>query len=225
MCYHVSLNKDIKVVEKEFGKKVDAPELFQTGYHLNGFAQPYLPVLSTQDATSISMYRWKLLPHWLKSESDWKANTLNAKGEELFEKGAYKTYWQNRCLVICNGFFEPHHPSGQKKAQSYYVKPKAGGFFTLGAVYSVWKDIPTFSIITVAASPLLEEIHNEKKRMPLILDGDRADAWLLPDLSKTEMAGLMTPYPEDDRLEGFRVMDGVTNSRIDTNIPEVLVAL
>ncbi|UCS92294.1 SOS response-associated peptidase [Echinicola marina] len=222
MCYHVSLNKDIKTVEKDFDKKVAEPDRFQSGYHLNGFAQPYLPVLSTHDKKAIHMYRWKLFPHWVKDESSWRANTLNAKGEELFEKGSYKAYWKNRCLVICNGFFEPHHPYGQKKAQSYYIRPKEGGYFTLGAIYSVWHDIPTFSIITVPANPLLEEIHNEKKRMPLVLDGDQAEAWLIEDLNKDEMTDLMVPYPNDSKMEGYRVMDGVTNSRLDTNVPEVL---
>ncbi|WP_215222700.1 SOS response-associated peptidase [Echinicola shivajiensis] len=222
MCYHVSLNKDIKTVEKDFDKKVAEPDLFQSGYHLNGFAQPYLPVLSTHDKNAIHMYRWKLYPHWVKDESSWRANTLNAKGEELFEKGSYKAYWKNRCLVICNGFFEPHHPDGQKKAQSYYIRPKEGEYFTLGAIYSVWHDIPTFSIITVPANPLLEEIHNEKKRMPLVLDGDQAEAWLIEDLNKDEMTDLMVPYPNDSKMEGYRVMDGVTNSRLDTNVPEVL---
>ena len=69
---------------------------------------------------------------------------------------------------------------------------------------------------------MLAEIHNERKRMPLILDGDAADAWLLQDLAKEEMADFMVPYPHDDLLEGYRVMDGVTNTRLNTNVGEVL---
>lgn len=222
MCYHVSQHKPIKAIEEEFDRPVLQTELFEQGYHLNGFAQPYLPVISTDNKGVVDMYRWKLIPHWVKKEADWKANTLNAQGEELFEKGSYKNYWKNRCLVICTGFFEPHYVEGQKKSQSYYIRPKSSDFLTLGGIYSTWNHIPTFSIITVKASPLLTEIHNEKKRMPLILDGDQAEAWLIQDLKKEEMADLMAPYLHDERLEAYRVMDGVTNTRIDTNVEEVL---
>ncbi len=225
MCYHVSQHKGLETIRDRFKKPVTDPDLFEQGYHLNGFAKPYLPVISTDNKDIISMYRWKLYPHWVKQESDWKANTLNAKGEELFEKSTYIPYWKNRCLVICTGFFEPHHIEGQKQVQSFYIKPREGDFFTLGGVYSWWNNIPTFSIITVKASPLLGKIHNQQKRMPLILDGDHAEAWLLPDLQKEEMSGLMAPYAHDGKLEGYRVMDGVTNPRVNTNVEEVLKAI
>ncbi|ERM81378.1 hypothetical protein P872_09665 [Rhodonellum psychrophilum GCM71 = DSM 17998] len=222
MCYHVSEQLKLELIQERFSRQAINRELFEQAFYLSGFAQPYLPAISTHDPKVIDMYRWKLIPHWVKEESDWKANTLNAKGEELFEKGSYKNYWKNRCLLICTGFFEPHHPEGQKKSQSFYIKPKTSEFITLGGIYSVWNNIPTFSIITVPASPLLAEIHNERKRMPLILDGDAADAWLLQDLAKEEMADLMVPYPHDELLEGYRVMDGVTNTRLNTNVEEVL---
>ncbi len=135
MCYHVSQHKPIEAIEEEFDRPVQQSELFEQGFHLNGFAQPYLPVISTDNKGAIDMYRWKLIPHWVKKEADWKANTLNAQGEELFEKGSYKNYWKNRCLVICTGFFEPHYVEGQKKSQSYYIRPKSSAFRTLGGIY------------------------------------------------------------------------------------------
>ncbi len=222
MCYHVSTHLGLEPIHKHFKREVKSQELFQQAYHLGGFSQPYLPAISTHDPLVIDMFRWKLIPHWVKKESDWKANTLNAQGEELFEKGSYKNYWKNRCLLICTGFFEPHHVEGKKQSQSFYIRPKDSEFFTLGGIFSFWNDIPTFSVITVEASPLLAQIHNEKKRMPLVLDGEAAEAWLLKDLTKDEMSDLMVPYRDDSKLGAYRVMDGVTNSRIDTNVPEVL---
>ena len=61
--------------------------------------------------------------------------------------------------------------------------------------------------------------------MPLILERERAEAWVLPDLTKPEMTDLMKPYEHDNKLTTYRVMDGVTNSRLDTNVPEVLEPL
>ena len=56
--------------------------------------------------------------------------------------------------------------------------------------------------------------------MPLILEGDKAEAWVLPDLTKPEMTDLMKTYEEN--LITYRVLDGVTNSRLNTNVPEVI---
>jgi putative SOS response-associated peptidase YedK len=77
----------------------------------------------------------------------------------------------------------------------------------------------------VEASPLMAEIHSEKKRMPLILEGDKAEAWVLPDLTKPEMTDLMQTYDKDENLIAYRVLDGVTNSRLNTNVPEVIEPL
>ncbi|HSF52699.1 MAG TPA: SOS response-associated peptidase [Algoriphagus sp.] len=226
MCYHVSSSLDSDRLKSVLKKKVvlNAGK-YVPGHHFHGFSKPYLPVISTLKPEALDFFRWMLIPGWVKTEKDFKSNTLNATCEDLFEKPSYRSYWKNRCLIAVSGFFEPHQVAGQKSSQTYYVRPKEGEILTLGGIFSVWQGMPTFSIITVPASPLLEEVHNEKKRMPLILDGDNAAAWLLPDLSREEMTNLMIPYPEDSKLEAFRVMDGVLNTRMDTNIPEVTVAV
>ena len=61
--------------------------------------------------------------------------------------------------------------------------------------------------------------------MPLILEGDKAEARVLPDLTKPEMTDLMKTYDKDESLIAYRVLDGVTNSRLDTNGPEVIEPL
>ncbi len=126
MCYHVSEQLKLELIQQRFSRQAINRELFEQAYHLNGFAQPYLPTISTHDNKIIDMYRWKLIPQWAKKETDWKATTLNAKGEEIFDKSSFRNYWKNRCLLICTGFFEPHYTEGQKKSQSYYIKSKTG---------------------------------------------------------------------------------------------------
>lgn len=222
MCYHVSSSLASDQLKTILNKKVVLhAEYYTPGHHFHGFSKPYLPVVSTLNPEALDFFRWMLIPGWVKDEKKFKANTLNATSEDLFEKPSYRSYWKNRCLIAVSGFFEPHHVAGQKSNQSYYVRPKEGEIFTLGGIFSVWNEIPTFSIITVPASPLLEKVHNEKKRMPLILEGESAEGWLLPDLNKDEMTDLMIPFPDDSKLETFRVMDQVHNTRVDTNIPEV----
>lgn len=234
MCYHVSQHKDVKDIRKKIPAKFreDNADKFKPVYHVSGFAKPWLPVLvSDRGVKTLDFFRWGLIPGWVKEEKDWKANTLNARNDEFFEKASYKNYWRNRCLIVCTGFFEPHTPekgvaSKSQKTESWYIKSTADEFFTLGAVYSFWKGMPTFSIITTTASPLMAEIHNEAKRMPLILDNeDVRDSWLLGDLKQEEMGDLMGYRPEDKYLDAFRTIDGVMNNRVDTNVPEVLTPL
>jgi len=39
------------------------------------------------------------------------------------------------------------------------------------------------------------------------------------------MIDLRKPYLHDEKLAAYGVLDGVTNSRIDTNVPEVIEPL
>ena len=45
----------------------------------------------------------------------------------------------------------------------------------------------TFAIVTTSANSLMKQIHNSKERMPTILPGDLAQAWLYKDLSDQEI--------------------------------------
>nr|WP_229203411.1 SOS response-associated peptidase family protein [Dyadobacter jejuensis] len=204
-------------------KPIKSEVEFVPKFHFNGFDKPMIPVVSIRTPDVVSLYRWRLVPEWVGKEGEWKANTLNARNDELFEKPAYKSYWTNRCLVLCTGFFEPHTPAGTSQTHSWYIRPAAGGLFMLGGIFTHWQNQYTFSIITTDAGPHMAAVHNEGERMPLILDGPEAEAWLSPQLTQAEMKALMVPYADESRLKTYRVMDGVFNARKDTNCPEVLL--
>ncbi|MDZ7820343.1 MAG: SOS response-associated peptidase family protein [Candidatus Marinimicrobia bacterium] len=48
----------------------------------------------------------------------------------------------------------------------------------LGRIRSPGSNRTGFSILTTAANPLLEVIHNSRKRMPVILPPEKETAWL-----------------------------------------------
>lgn len=125
---------------------------------------------------------------------------MNAESESIFEKASYKSYiGKNRGLLYVTGFYEPHKVLGKKETENYFIYYPTREIFTLGIVYSQFTDqdtgetYPTFSIITTPANPLLEEIHNEKKRMPLIIGEQDRDAWLFAN-RREEITQLMKPY-------------------------------
>lgn len=223
MCYHVSNELDAKEIAEEFRLPVVKLEKFEKKYDFNGFEKPYLPVISMENPKELTTYRWRLVPDWVKDEKDWKANTLNARNDELFTKPSYRDFWQNRCLVICTGFFEPHYPEiGGKEHESWYIKPKIKKFFALGAIYSVWKGMHTFSIVTKDATPKMAHVHNDGERQPLILTGNAALSWLTPDLTQDEMSSLMSFSYPDEQLNAYRTVDGIYNARQDTNVPDAI---
>jgi putative SOS response-associated peptidase YedK len=191
MCYKVS-TPDKDQLEGYFQKQeINQGQLFtvndfQHYYHADGFTMPFLPVTTSDQPRVVQPALWKLLPHWVKNEAEAKkyANTLNATCEAIFEKASFKPYiGRNRALLWINGFFEPHHPSA-KVTVPYYIHSMDGNPFTLGCVYSNWLDqdtgelIKTFSIITTPANELLSQIHNDKKRMPLVIPPDQRQRWL-----------------------------------------------
>ncbi len=70
MCYHVSEQLKLELIQEKFSRQAINRELFEQANHLNGFAQPYLPAISTHDPI-IDIFRWKLIPHWVKNGTDW----------------------------------------------------------------------------------------------------------------------------------------------------------
>jgi putative SOS response-associated peptidase YedK len=51
----------------------------------------------------------------------------------------------------------------------------------------------TFSIITTRANPLLERIHNTRKRMPVILKREEERKYLEKDLGAGEIDAILKP--------------------------------
>ena len=224
MCYHTSA-PGRKMLEEKYGGKVIVYDK-DIYFHVSGFERPFLPVTLNSGQDKIQGAQWKLLPFWVKTEADAAkyANTLNAESESIFEKASYKNYiGKNRGLLYVNGFYEPHtSPTGAK--ENFYIYTPSKEIFTLGIVYSDWTDqstgetYPTFSVITTPANPLLEKIHNEKKRMPLIIPTNKQDAWLHAQ-GKDEIKELMRPYSGE--LDAHRVYRVTAARGEDTNREDI----
>ncbi len=228
MCYKVHTPLKEKLIAYLGPGKFDVRP-YEFYFHADGFTMPFLPVSTSETPNIVQPGIWKLLPQWVKNDVEARkyANTLNATAEEIFEKASYKNYiTRNRCLVWVDGFFEPHHPDA-KTTIPYYIYSADGNPFSLGGVYSNWVNqdtgevIKTFSIITTPANELLGQIHNEKKRMPLIISPSDREKWLGP-LSKEEIIQMMVPLP-DGILAAYPVSGLVYNKRVDSNVPEVLL--
>ena len=97
MCYSTSLRKGREEVEQRLLKtmpgKFEAPLDYQEYYHLNGFTHGNLYIIKMDEPKSIFPASWGLVPNWAKQDPISflkRSNTLNARGETIFEKNSFK---------------------------------------------------------------------------------------------------------------------------------------
>lgn len=226
MCYHYSLTKKMQEVMKMIQAEWENP--FEPVYHAIGFEFAPMPVITTAAPQKVQAYQWGLIPHWCQTLEDAKkmrTQTLNAKGETIFEKPAFRNYTKNRCIVLADGFFEWMDHKGKK--YPHYIQLKDADLFGFAGLYTHWTDkqtgelFRTFAIITTEANGLMARIHNVKKRMPVILQQHHWKEWLDPTLDKEQILSLLTPC-DDAVMTAHTISKLITTRGADTNVPELL---
>ena len=199
---------------------------FPTYYFVSGFSHPILPVITSD---GLQLFEWGLIPFWVKDEASAKLiqqRTLNAVGETVFEKPSFrKAITHQRCLLPINGFFEWR--DFNKTKYPYLIQIKNEEIFSLGCIYDTWVDLSTgeirntFSIITTVANPLMEKIHNLKKRMPLIIKKEDEAIWIDKNLSKHNILSLIKPFDEN-QMTAYTISRDANNVRFDRNQPQLI---
>jgi putative SOS response-associated peptidase YedK len=234
MCYNLAfIEKRIKryderyqhVLPPDLNQRLASPEL-PLYYFVSGFSHPLLPIVKHD---GIFLYEWGLIPFWNKdtdSAKDIQGKTLNAVGETIFEKPSFrKSIKTQRCLLGISGFYEWREVS--KVKYPYYIKTLSHDIFSLGCIYEHWVDSHTgeirntFSIITTPANPLMENIHNIKKRMPLILSKEDEKQWIDPSLNKEDISRLIKPYEASD-MQAYSISQAANSARNNRNVPEIM---
>ena len=229
MCFTVSVEKKAEKAIKKY--LTIHPELTKIGdfneiyYLVSGFVHPKLPVIKHD---SVEVSEWGLIPSF--AANDEKATelanmTLNARSDTIHVKPSFRNSIKDkRCILPLDGFYEWQHVG--KTKQPYYIFPSDGTVFYLGCIYNKWASNKTgeirdtFSIITTDANPLMEEIHNTKKRMPLILSENDINIWIDPDTNIKIIDDLMKPY-SNNLMTAHTITTDAGNSRINRNVPEI----
>ena len=225
MCFSVSVGKKVDYLRERFGASFPEQENFQSLYHASAFTIPSIPVICNDDPGEIRLYKWGLVPHWVKDEKyagNIRFKTFNARAETLYEKPSFRDPIQEkRCIVIVDGFYEWRHLHGNK--YPYHIRLHGAGAFALAGIWDRWvhggTELNTFSIITTRANPLLEKIHNSKKRMPVILKREDEKTWLGGDLERASVESFLVPY--DGELHSHTVSKLVSGRGVNSNVPEV----
>ena len=184
MCYRTKLNTKISKIERTFEAAFAEPDLYVPRDEVNAFDFLKTPVIIDAAPGEILFYQWGLIPFWAKNDQI-KKSTLNAKIETAAKKPAFRDSVENRCLVAANGYYEWQWlDSKGKNKQKFLIKPNDQEVFAFAGIYSIWRDpecneeIGTYSILTTEANELMSEIHNMKKRMPVLLNKNDHSSWL-----------------------------------------------
>ena len=227
MCFHYALTKEKAEIEIQLGVNWD--DEWVPVFHADGFTFLQMPVITQKKPESIQMFNWGLIPHWVKTKADadkLKTLTLNARSETVFEKPSFRSYIpNNRCLIIADGFFE--WMDFQKKKYPHLIQMKDRQLFCFAGIYSSWVDkttgelINSFSILTTDANPMMEKIHNLKKRMPVIIPPPLYKKWLSPDLTKEAIQSFFDPYPEE-KMQNHTISKRITSRTENSNVPETV---
>ena len=227
MCFTVTISKDIDYLIGRFDATFADPSLFEPTYYASAFTLPRLPVITNEDLSEIRMITWGLVPFWIKdagSAEEIRFKTFNARAESLREKPSFRhSIREKRCLVLADGFFEWREFSGKK--YPYYIRLTDRSAFGFAGIWDHWvngtENLETFSIITTTANPLLEKIHNTKKRMPVILKKKDEKRWLSNELNPDEANSFLVPYAQED-MEAYPVSRMITQRGTEKNVPRVI---
>lgn len=225
MCFYNSQSKRAMDLAKRYGRNSDiiqmAQEIIDEQYKVTAFTHPDCPIITSD--TSIQLAKWGLIPAWTKTNEDAmkiRKMTLNAKSETVFNLPSFRTpILSRRCLIPSTGFFEFHHKG--KDAIPYYIFLKDEEIFSLGGIFDIWKNhdseetLKTFTVLTVPANELCENIHNGGKnpfRMPLIIGRENEEQWLDNSLNAIDINRFFLPF-DSQMMDAYRISNDFIKKR------------
>lgn len=157
----------------------------------------YQPLIwQSPEARRLEAFWWGLVPAWAKDKS-FGARTINARGETVAEKPAFRAaFRQRRCLVPADGYYEWRTLPGGRK-QPYLMRMADGDVFAFGGLWESWQGpegtLRSFCLITIEPNALAARIHD---RMPVIIAPHDYTRWLDPTLKDTDVVrAMLQPYP------------------------------
>jgi putative SOS response-associated peptidase YedK len=176
----------------------------------------------------LRVVRWGLVPSWAKNPSV-GARMINARMETVADKPAFRrAFARRRCLLPADGYYEwyPVSRAGRAAKQPFYIHPRDGGVLAMAGIYEFWRAgasdtegadwLVTCAVLTTAAEDAVGRIHD---RMPLLVEPDRYQQWLDPEVFEPEQLRRLLVPAAPGRLDAYPVSTAVNN--VANNGPEL----
>ncbi|MDE0000591.1 MAG: SOS response-associated peptidase [Rhodospirillaceae bacterium] len=158
---------------------------------------------------------WPLIPVWARGIVP-RFATANARSETMAKLPAYRHAWASnrRCLVPASSFVEWQAIAGSRRKQPWLVylddrRPMAFAGLWEYSHYNDGERVESCTIVTAPANALMAEIHNIRKRMPVILEGrSEQETWL--NGTKEEALAVAEPLT-DGLLDAHPISTRINN--------------
>ena len=231
MCFDISSTKIKQLIEKNRTASFYGDFDYEPFYHVSGFAYPIVSIIKMEEPNIIYPSIWGFVPEWGQADVSSfrkKYNTLNAKSETLLTSNMYKeSAKEKRCLILTDGFFEPHKSNGRSIPYYCYIPTKeykdSRDIFVFAGIYNeLEENKSTCSIITTEANDFFSEIHNVKKRMPLVLNNDLEGEWLQEGLDENYIKEIMRDGFTTKEFKAHAVSRNLYDRKRITNVPSIL---
>ena len=221
--YNMAPTKQAPVVLSR-APKGDPSRLGPGGPHTSGHGERQLRLLT-----------WGLVPSWAK-ETKVGLRMTNARAETVLEKSSFaKAAATRRCLVPAAGWYEwqlspvARDSKGKPRKQPFYIHRGDDEPLAFAGLYEFWRDtaiadnddpdawLTTFTIITTAADPGMDRIHD---RQPLVLEREDWTRWLDPGLTDLAEVGELLAFARPGRFAAHPISTAVNATR--NNGPHLL---
>jgi len=187
MCYYVDQKGSRRDVKLRFNIAVNNTGQYYEGVFVNGFDHPNIPIITNRNPDIIETdFTWGLVPAWAKDTS-FRERTLNARIEGIDTTPSYKNINSNRCLIIATGYYEWRWLDAKgKKKEKYFISSQTDEIFCFAGLYDSWINpangyvLKTYTMLTTQANEVMRFVHNNRERMPLIVNRQDEQKWLDP---------------------------------------------
>ena len=179
--------------------------------------QPVLAVINDAER-SVTDLRWGLVPPNAESPAAMKLSTFNARVETIATAPTYRHALRaRRCAIFADGYYEWRRDTDGGKTPMW-IHRVDGESFVFAGLWETWQSpvdgeiVRSCTIVTQPPNAFVETIHS---RMPVVLDPERARAWLAPEEKEpAEVLELLVPSPATD-WAAYPVNPRVGSARFD----------
>ncbi len=208
MCGRYNLKTNLSDVAREFRALVqrELPLDPQVDRPRTNISPTQFVAIIREDAAARTLVvaRWGLVPAWSR-DTKLAASMINARGETVADKPAFRTaFRKRRCLIPADAFYEWQAIPGTKLKQPLLIQRNPPGLLAFAGLWETWRDpasptaepamLETTTIITTSANALMAPVHD---RMPVILPPEQWDVWLDPQTDPAILQPLLVPAPDD----------------------------
>lgn len=229
MCFTVNVNLIKEELENRYDADLIDHDKYRPSYYYHAYGLPELPALCSGSPGKLRLLKWGLIPSWTRSIDEAKEirlKTFNARSESVDTKASFSSSFRSkRCIVPVKGFFEWQH-LGKEKIP-WYIYRADEDIMSLAGLYDEWVEnntgehYSTFTIITTDANILMSEIHNSKKRMPVILDKSAETLWL-DTAGGTETIKTILKPASEEVLKAHTISPLINNRTANRDTPELI---